>query len=106
MEPLHRCGGPPLLSGEVRACRKNTGTMEKYGAAAFARKIPISPERGFGAPGKLSGGQFSAENGRQPRMGDRPQAVERFFAGLFSVAEFMPLQGDFASADATSLSLR
>ena len=22
---------------------------------------------GFGAPGKLSGGQFSAENGRQPR---------------------------------------
>jgi len=28
--------------------------------------------RGFGAPGKLSSGQFSAENGRQPRTTGKP----------------------------------
>ena len=29
--------------------------------------------KGFGAPGKLSGGQFSAENGRQPRTDVKSQ---------------------------------
>ena len=40
---------------------------EPYIVKAFLNGTAPKESRGFGAPGKLSGGQFSAENGRQPR---------------------------------------
>ena len=41
---------------------------------------------GFGAPGKLSGGQFSAENGRQPRRVATIEVAEMtFFDGVPNV---------------------
>jgi hypothetical protein len=37
--------------------------------------ILIEGFKGFGAPGKLSSGQFSAENGRKPRKIGKPPFI-------------------------------
>ena len=48
--------------------------------------------RGFGAPGKLSGGQFSAENGRQPRTDRKaPGYAPQGFMRLYSFTAIHPV---------------
>ena len=80
VEPLCHCGDispfrgdrgqnppMPLLKGEGD---RRSGS-EVSSCRLYRSLCPTGRSRrvqGFGAPGKLSGGQFSAENGRQPRI--------------------------------------
>ena len=48
-----------------------------------AEAPPVADEAGFETPGKLSSGQFSVENGRQPWAGKRSeQQVQAPFQGV------------------------
>ena len=88
-EPLHRCGGPPPLSGEVRACRGSSDPYNIQDAAAedlihhrFAA-VPL-PLKGKAFKGVLPKvfpfrGRCQAACGLTDEV---PQATERFHREL------------------------
>ena len=71
--PLDSFGAVPFMIGSGIA-----RFYQRYFAQYQTRKRRSRRVQGFGAPGKLSGGQFSAENGRQPRIDRKaPGALRR-----------------------------
>ena len=53
---------------------------------SFSRGEALTTASGFVAPGKLSSGQFSAKNGRQPRATNRNERAAQWAVATIEVA--------------------